>query len=87
MLCHHIPDRLKTPDSFLAGDDTVFGSVSDYLCSPPAEYIFQGTDPGRNYRSADIFDGRYIYDDPVGNYFVLDTQNPGKTELSGETVT
>ena len=25
--------------------------------------------------------------DPVGNYFVLDTQNPGKTELSRENVT
>ena len=73
--------------SVLAGDDTVFRSVSDYLCSPPAECIFPGTDPGRNYRSADVFDCRHIYDDPVGNYFVLDTQNPGKTELSGENVT
>ena len=78
----------QCPDGvFLAGDDTFFRSVSDYLCSPPVEYIFPGTDPGRNYRSADVFDCRYIYDDPVGNYFVLDTQNPGKTELSGETVT
>ena len=78
----------QCPDgSVLAGDDDVFRSVSDYLCFPPAEYIFPGTDPGRNYRSADVFDCRYIYDDHVGNYFVLDTQNPGKTELSGETVT
>lgn len=58
--------------------------MSDYLCSPPVEYIFPGTDPGRNYRSADVFDCRHIYDDSVGNYFVLDTQNPGKTKLSGE---
>lgn len=78
----------QCPDGvFLAGDDTVFRSVSDYLCSPPVEYIFPGTDPGRNYRSADIFDCRYIYDDSVGNYFVLDTQNPDKTKLSGENVT
>ena len=78
----------QRPDGvFLAGDDTVFRSVSDYLCSPSVEYIFQGTDPGRNYRFADVFDCRHIYDDSVGNYFVLDTQNPGKTELSGENVT
>ena len=78
----------QCPDgSILAGDDDVFRSVSDYLCSPPVEYIFPGTDPGRNYRSADVYDCRHIYDDSVGNYFVLDTQNPGKTKLSGENVT
>lgn len=82
-----VRERQREDGSVLAGDDTVFRSVSDYLCSPPVEYIFPGTDPGRNYRSADVFDCRHIYDDSVGNYFVLDTQNPGKTKLSGENVT
>ena len=82
-----VRERQREDGSVLAGDDTVFRSVSDYLCSPPVEYIFPGTDPGRNYRSADVFDCRHIYDDSVGNYFVLDTQNPSKTKLSGENVT